>query len=180
MGPAMIKCAEENIRVDPMAGARGLQHRCSFCTDLCVYGRVCRKGVACSHRSQTPARRTCHSIDMHQAEVTKKSATRALNFWACKEDVGSCQDESKHVETSAISARYVKKKKTVCIAHELGNTFSRRSFVVQQQQPNNLKTGMKSEGFSCFYEMENIKTVISSCLESVFHDDESLQVSFPF
>lgn len=29
---------------------------------------------------------------MHQAEVTKKSATRVLNFWACKEDVG-CQDE---------------------------------------------------------------------------------------
>lgn len=49
---------------------------------------VCRKGVACSHRSQTPARRTCYSIDTHRAEVTKMSATRAFNFWACEEDVG--------------------------------------------------------------------------------------------
>lgn len=37
MGPTMIKCAEKNNSVDPMAGARGLQHLRLFCTDLCVY-----------------------------------------------------------------------------------------------------------------------------------------------
>lgn len=42
MGPTMIKCAENN-RVDPTAGAGGLQHLCLFGTDLCVYDRFTAK-----------------------------------------------------------------------------------------------------------------------------------------
>lgn len=53
MGPTMIKCVEKNNRVDPMAGAKGLQHRCLFGTDLCVYdwftAKVLRALIARKH-----------------------------------------------------------------------------------------------------------------------------------
>lgn len=39
VGPTVIKCAEKNNTVDPMAGARGLQHLCLFGTDFaCMTG----------------------------------------------------------------------------------------------------------------------------------------------
>lgn len=84
MGPAMIKRAEQNNRADPMAGAGGLQHRCLFCTHLCVYDRFAAKVLRA-----LAARRTCESIDRQQGEVTKKSAIHSFNFWLCGEDEGS-------------------------------------------------------------------------------------------
>lgn len=88
-GRDLVHGEKKTNRVDPMAGAGGLQQHGS---DLCVYGRFAAEVFACFRNLQHAAHavaQTCTERGGH------KRVNSTFNFGSCKEDVG-CHGVLKH------------------------------------------------------------------------------------